>query len=42
MLVTMSFSRGVPFSVVEGLSETEENAGESENTYILWPIFQQR
>ncbi|EFB14257.1 hypothetical protein PANDA_004905, partial [Ailuropoda melanoleuca] len=26
----------------DGLPETEKNAGESENTYILRPIFQQR
>ncbi|KAM8771255.1 choline-phosphate cytidylyltransferase A isoform 3-T5 [Rhynchonycteris naso] len=29
-------------SAAEGLPETEKNAGESENTYILRPLFQQR
>ncbi|XP_008540138.2 dynein light chain Tctex-type protein 2B isoform X2 [Equus przewalskii] len=37
-----SFSAGVSFSVADSLPETEKNAGESENTYILRPIFQQR
>ncbi|KAF5924063.1 hypothetical protein HPG69_010495 [Diceros bicornis minor] len=37
-----SFSMGVSFSAGDGLPETEKNAGESENTYILRPIFQQR
>ena len=37
-----SFSMRTSFSAVEGLPETEKNAGESENTYILRPIFQQR
>lgn len=29
-------------STLDGLPETEKNSGESENTYILRPIFQQR
>uniref|UniRef100_A0A8C4LBU3 Dynein light chain Tctex-type 2B n=1 Tax=Equus asinus TaxID=9793 RepID=A0A8C4LBU3_EQUAS len=37
-----SFSAGVSFSVADSLPETEKNAAESENTYILRPIFQQR
>ncbi|XP_036706588.1 dynein light chain Tctex-type protein 2B isoform X2 [Balaenoptera ricei] len=42
MSVAASFSMRTSFSAVEGLPETEKNAGESENTYILRPIFQQR
>ncbi|XP_024607818.1 tctex1 domain-containing protein 2 isoform X2 [Neophocaena asiaeorientalis asiaeorientalis] len=42
MSVAASFSMPTSFSAVEGLPETEKNAGESENTYILRPIFQQR
>ncbi|KAB1283056.1 Tctex1 domain-containing protein 2, partial [Camelus dromedarius] len=30
------------FSAVDGLPDSEKNPGESENTYILRPIFQQR
>uniref|UniRef100_A0A8D1XBA3 choline-phosphate cytidylyltransferase n=1 Tax=Sus scrofa TaxID=9823 RepID=A0A8D1XBA3_PIG len=42
MSVSQSFSVGASFSAVDGLPETEKTAGESENTYILRPIFQQR
>ncbi|TEA10268.1 hypothetical protein DBR06_SOUSAS3710041, partial [Sousa chinensis] len=42
MSVAAPFSKRTSFSAVEGLPETEKNAGESENTYILRPIFQQR
>ncbi|XP_049630442.1 dynein light chain Tctex-type protein 2B [Suncus etruscus] len=44
----MTSNRGVSFSLaqsntaIEGLAEAEKNVGESENTYILRPIFQQR
>nr|XP_058921229.1 dynein light chain Tctex-type protein 2B isoform X1 [Kogia breviceps] len=42
MSVAASFSMRTSFPAVEALPETEKNAGESENTYILRPIFQQR
>ncbi|XP_058151600.1 dynein light chain Tctex-type protein 2B isoform X5 [Dasypus novemcinctus] len=38
----MASSAGVSFSVGDGVPETEKNAGESENTYTLRPVFQQR
>lgn len=37
-----SFSMRASFAPADGLPETENNAGEPENTYILRPIFQQR
>lgn len=40
-LAMASMIRG-SISTLDGLPETEKNSGESENTYILRPIFQQR
>lgn len=37
-----SVSKGMSFSLGDGLPEAERNAGEPENTYILRPVFQQR
>lgn len=37
-----SFSTGASFSLADGAPETEKTARESDNTYILRPIFQQR
>ncbi|XP_048202820.1 dynein light chain Tctex-type protein 2B [Perognathus longimembris pacificus] len=37
-----SFTVGASLSLGDGAPEAEKNAGESENTYILRPIFQQR
>ena len=37
-----SFTMRASFAAADGLPETENNAGEPENTYILRPIFQQR
>ncbi|XP_036782185.1 dynein light chain Tctex-type protein 2B isoform X1 [Manis pentadactyla] len=38
----MASSTRASFSAADGLAETEKNSGETENTYILRPIFQQR
>lgn len=40
--MTSSTPASFPMGTADGLPETEKNAGESENTYILRPIFQQR
>uniref|UniRef100_A0A452T7C3 Tctex1 domain containing 2 n=1 Tax=Ursus maritimus TaxID=29073 RepID=A0A452T7C3_URSMA len=40
--MTSSTPTSFPMGTADGLPETEKNAGESENTYILRPIFQQR
>lgn len=37
-----SFTMRASFAAADGLPETENNAGEPENTYILRPVFQQR
>lgn len=42
MSVAASFPKRASFAAADGLPETENNAGEPENTYILRPIFQQR
>lgn len=38
----MASSTRASFSAADGLPETEKNPEETENTYILRPIFQQR
>ncbi|XP_021571318.1 tctex1 domain-containing protein 2 isoform X1 [Carlito syrichta] len=38
----MATSADAPFSVGNGVPETEKSAGEAETTYILRPVFQQR
>lgn len=40
--LAMASSTRASFSAADGLAETEKNSGETENTYILRPIFQQR
>ncbi|XP_021547972.1 dynein light chain Tctex-type protein 2B isoform X2 [Neomonachus schauinslandi] len=40
--MTSSTPASLSMGTADGLPETEKNAAESENTYILRPIFQQR
>uniref|UniRef100_M3XXU1 Dynein light chain Tctex-type 2B n=2 Tax=Mustela putorius furo TaxID=9669 RepID=M3XXU1_MUSPF len=42
LAMTSSTPASFATGTADGLPETEKNAGESENTYILRPIFQQR
>ncbi|GAB5576530.1 dynein light chain Tctex-type 4 [Prionailurus iriomotensis] len=40
--MTSTTAASLSIGTADGLLETEKNAGESENTYILRPVFQQR
>lgn len=40
--MTSMTAASLSIGTADGLLETEKNAGESENTYILRPVFQQR